>query len=237
MSVFLAKPASDHVASNELAFAIRDAFPVSPGHTLVIPRREVATWFDASLEEQHALFALVDAVKRQLDAELHPDGYNIGINAGEAAGQTVMHLHVHVIPRYRGDVADPRGGVRHIIAGKGNYLATDFKPAGARCEALSTGGTDDPFLAHLLPLFAQATDIAILAAFAQGSGVEELERLVLAAADRGARVRLITGDYLHITQRDALAGLLGWMAREAESGDGLAVGRSRSGGGWLAQAS
>jgi diadenosine tetraphosphate (Ap4A) HIT family hydrolase len=122
-SPFLERPASAHVASNALAFAIRDAFPVSPGHTLVITRRPVATWFDASRDEQLAILALIDEVKDGLDAELAPDGYNVGFNAGTAAGQTVMHLHVHVIPRFAGDVADPRGGVRHVIPGRGNYLA------------------------------------------------------------------------------------------------------------------
>jgi diadenosine tetraphosphate (Ap4A) HIT family hydrolase len=121
-SPFLARPASDHVASNALAFALRDGFPVSPGHTLIVPRRLVATWFDATREEQLAILELVDAVKRSLDRELHPDGYNVGFNAGAAAGQTVMHLHLHVIPRFVGDVPDPRGGVRHVIPGKGNYL-------------------------------------------------------------------------------------------------------------------
>lgn len=113
---------SEWVASNELAFAIRDKHPVTPGHTLVIPRRVVATWFDASPDEKCAIFALVDAVKASLDRELQPDGYNVGFNAGVAAGQTVMHLHVHVIPRHHGDMEDPRGGVRHVIPQKGNYL-------------------------------------------------------------------------------------------------------------------
>jgi diadenosine tetraphosphate (Ap4A) HIT family hydrolase len=123
-SPFLERPASEWIASNDLAFAIRDAYPASPGHTLVVPRRLIPTWFDATTEERQAIFELVDEVKRQLDATDHPpDGYNIGINCGTAAGQTVMHLHVHVIPRYRGDVADPTGGVRHVIPGKGNYLA------------------------------------------------------------------------------------------------------------------
>ena len=121
-SPFLDRPESDHIASNALSFAIRDAFPVSPGHTLIIPRRLVATWFDATTDEQHALLALANVVKAGLDAELSPDGYNIGINVGAAAGQTVMHLHMHVIPRYHGDMPDPRGGVRHVIPGKGNYL-------------------------------------------------------------------------------------------------------------------
>ena len=118
-------PQSQHVASNELAFAIRDSFPVSLGHTLILPRRLVVTWFDATREEQVAMLELVDAVKVQLDAELQPDGYNIGINAGAAAGQTVMHLHLHLIPRFTGDVPDPRGGVRHVIPGMGNYLIYD----------------------------------------------------------------------------------------------------------------
>ena len=122
-SPFLALPESAHLAANALAFAVRDAFPVSPGHTLVVPRRLVATWFDATRDEQHAILALVDTLKHALDAEFRPDGYNVGFNAGEAAGQTVLHLHIHVIPRYAGDVPDPRSGVRHVIPGKGNYLA------------------------------------------------------------------------------------------------------------------
>ncbi len=121
-SPFLQLPPEAHVASNALAFAIRDGFPVSPGHTLIVPRRLVASWFEATREEQVAMLELLDVVKAQLDAELQPDGYNIGINAGPAAGQTVMHLHMHLIPRFNGDVPDPRGGIRHVIPGKGNYL-------------------------------------------------------------------------------------------------------------------
>ncbi|WP_395838099.1 DEAD/DEAH box helicase family protein [Archangium violaceum] len=197
-------PEAEWVASNALGFAIRDRYPVSPGHTLVIPRRHVATWFEATPEEQRALFELVDEVKRGLDASHKPDGYNVGINVGEAAGQTVFHLHVHVIPRYRGDMADPRGGVRHVIPGKGNYLATAAKP-------LATGGLEDPFLRHLEPLFAQAMEVAVLAAFVQDSGLEVLRESVEAAMARGARVRILTGDYLAITQATALRRLLDWM--------------------------
>jgi diadenosine tetraphosphate (Ap4A) HIT family hydrolase len=111
----------DLVAENELAAAFRDGFPVNPGHTLVIPRRHVAAWFDTSREEQIAILELTDRVKATLDAELHPDGYNLGINCGEAAGQTVPHLHLHLIPRYRGDRDDPRGGVRWILPEKARY--------------------------------------------------------------------------------------------------------------------
>lgn len=177
-SPFLNIPPERHIASNDLAFAIRDGFPVSAGHTLVITRRVVATWFDASENEQHALLRLVAEVRRQLEAELHPDGYNVGWNVDMAGGQTVPHLHVHVIPRFHGDVPDPRGGVRHVIPGKGNYLAPGFAPAGSRQDALTTGGQEDPLLLHLQPLFARAQDIRILAAFVQQKGVEELEALV-----------------------------------------------------------
>jgi diadenosine tetraphosphate (Ap4A) HIT family hydrolase len=113
---------SDWTASNALAFAINDLHPVSPGHTLIIPRRRIPTWFEATPEERMAMFELVDEIKRKLDERLRPDGYNVGFNAGQAAGQTVMHLHVHVIPRFVGDMDDPRGGVRHVIPSKGNYL-------------------------------------------------------------------------------------------------------------------
>lgn len=109
------------VYESELVVAFRDRYPVSDGHTLIIPRRHAVTYFDASAEERAELWRAVEAVKRDLDRELRPDGYNVGFNAGEAAGQTVMHLHVHVIPRYRGDMADPRGGVRGVIPDKQRY--------------------------------------------------------------------------------------------------------------------
>ena len=120
-SPFLERPEPTWVASNDLAFAIRDGYPVSPGHTLVIPRRLVPTWFDASREEQLAIIDLIEQIKHQLDASHQPDGYNVGFNAGPAAGQTVMHLHVHVTPRFQGDMDDPRGGIRHAVAGQGYY--------------------------------------------------------------------------------------------------------------------
>jgi diadenosine tetraphosphate (Ap4A) HIT family hydrolase len=213
MSVFLDRPARDHVARNALAFAIRDGFPVSPGHTLVIPVREVATWFEASREEQLAILELVDVVKAQLDVEFAPAGYNVGFNAGAAAGQTVMHLHVHVIPRFEGDVADPRGGVRHVMPGKGNYLAADFQAAEQatpRPDALTTGGKHDGLLRVLGPELRGASALDVIAAFVQQSGLKALEA-ALATMAPAARLRLITGDYLGITQADALATLLDWQ--------------------------
>lgn len=120
-SLFQEIPPERWMASNDTAFAIRDAFPVSPGHSLVVTKRRIATWWEATETERRDVIALIDVIKQHLDAELHPDGYNVGFNAGEAAGQTVPHLHVHVIPRFAGDVDDPRGGVRHTIPGVGNY--------------------------------------------------------------------------------------------------------------------
>ncbi len=109
------------VLANDLCYARYDKFPVSPGHLLLVPYRHIPTLFDATDEELAALLALVREAKTLLDGRFHPDGYNVGVNVGKAAGQTVMHLHVHVIPRYEGDVADPRGGVRGVVPEKRVY--------------------------------------------------------------------------------------------------------------------
>ena len=109
------------VASDGFALVIRDRFPVSPGHTLILPRRHVGSYFQTSAAERESLLRLLDKAKAALDAEFHPDGYNIGINDGPAAGQTVPHLHLHLIPRYAGDRADPRGGVRWVLPEKAKY--------------------------------------------------------------------------------------------------------------------
>jgi diadenosine tetraphosphate (Ap4A) HIT family hydrolase len=117
------------VAENELTAAFRDGFPVNPGHTLIIPRRHVAAWFEARRDEQVAILDLVDQVKARLDDKLRPAGYNLGTNAGTAAGQTILHLHLHVIPRFEGDVDDPTGGVRFVIPARGNYKVPGFIPS------------------------------------------------------------------------------------------------------------
>lgn len=112
--VFCKKTGSEILCDNELAMAFYDAFPVNRGHVLVVPKRHVATYFEVTAEEMTAINELVITVKGLLDEKYQPDGYNIGVNVGEAAGQTVFHLHVHIIPRYVGDVKNPRGGVRKI---------------------------------------------------------------------------------------------------------------------------
>lgn len=106
---------------SEFAAAFLDGFPVAQGHTLVIPKRHVASLFDLPDEEQAAVWRLVARMRASLVAELQPDGFNVGLNDGTAAGQTVMHAHVHVIPRRLGDVADPMDGVRWIIPDKAAY--------------------------------------------------------------------------------------------------------------------
>ncbi len=121
---FCALASYEIVACNPLAVAIYDKFPVSPGHILVMPRRHFADYFDATDEELRAIDQLLRKSRDILVRERSPDGFNIGINIGAAAGQTVFHLHVHLIPRYVGDHLQPAGGVRHIIPGKGYYPQT-----------------------------------------------------------------------------------------------------------------
>jgi len=108
--------------SNEHGRVIRDGYPISPGHTLVIPKRHVGSFFNISNEEREALLQLLEVAKAELDTSSpKPSAYNIGINDGAAAGQTVPHLHIHLIPRYEGDREDPRGGVRWIMPDKAKY--------------------------------------------------------------------------------------------------------------------
>lgn len=102
------------ICENDLAKAFYDNFPVNEGHTLVVPKRHVATYFEASEAELAAVNELIFQVKELLDDKYHPDGYNVGVNVGEAAGQSVFHFHVHVIPRFVGDVKNPRGGIRKV---------------------------------------------------------------------------------------------------------------------------
>lgn len=109
------------IAENDLCFAILDGFPVSEGHTLIIPKRHVADYFDLSSEEIMSMHALMKDLKLKLDADLSPNGYNVGINVNESAGQTIFHVHMHLIPRYKGDVENPRGGVRGVIPDKQKY--------------------------------------------------------------------------------------------------------------------
>jgi len=106
---------------NKLAFAIYDKYPVNEGHLLIIPKRHVSNYFDTTNEERVSMNKLLDECKEMLDQTFSPDGFNIGINCGETAGQTIFHVHMHLIPRYKGDMEDPRGGVRGVIPEKQHY--------------------------------------------------------------------------------------------------------------------
>ena len=118
---FCTLPPERIIDSSPLGLVIRDGFPISPGHTLIIPKRHVGSFFELTSEERSELLALLDRAQLVVDKEFIPQGYNIGINDGPAAGQTVLHLHIHLIPRYTNDRTDPRGGVRWIIPEKADY--------------------------------------------------------------------------------------------------------------------
>lgn len=121
MTVFSEIDPNNYVFESNLFYAVYDRFPVSKGHMLLISKQEKKDFFELDLDERRELQELIIKSKGILDNEYSPDGYNIGMNCGEAAGQTVMHFHCHIIPRYEGDMKDPRGGVRHCIEGKGYY--------------------------------------------------------------------------------------------------------------------
>ncbi len=192
-------------------FALWDGFPVSEGHALIVPYRHIPTWFEASSDERAELFGTIEAVCDLIRSRWPVRGFNVGINIGAAAGQTVPHLHLHVIPRRDGDVPDPRGGVRHVIPGKGNYLAT--RPPSAEAlfaaepritEALLTTGEGNPLLAQLEGDLAGARALDIAVAFVMPTGVERLYPHFEDLLARGGRLRLLTGDYLDISDPDAL---------------------------------
>lgn len=196
---------------NEHALLLRDAFPVSDGHLLVCTRRHVADWFDATDAEHHAILELLHRGRSWILAERAPAGFNIGVNVGVAAGQTVMHLHAHLIPRYPGDVSDPRGGVRHVIPSRGNYLQLPVpRPTRPRMPKLSRFGDDaetsylvrgaeDPLLPYLRDCLDRAVSADFAVAFVMRRGVELLrQHLVDLLARSGSRVRIVTGDYLSL---------------------------------------
>ena len=121
MSVFSKISEDRKIYSGKYFFLIYDGYPVSPGHILIISNKEKLDYFSLTEVEQNELTLLIKVAKKIIEKEHKPDGYNIGMNCGEAAGQTVMHFHCHVIPRYVGDVENPRGGIRHCIKDKGYY--------------------------------------------------------------------------------------------------------------------
>jgi superfamily II DNA or RNA helicase len=194
----------------------------------------VADWFDARHDEHLALLEGIAIARAEILARFEPDGFNIGVNVDEAAGQTVSHLHVHLIPRYCGDVADPRGGVRHVIPGRGNYLALDLNRTAYDTDTHSGAATDEhdpriseqlglayvldsprvvgsdanPIVDHLLRDLARATAVDIAVAFVTNRGLDRLLPHLDDIVTRGGKLRFLTGDYLGVTEPDALRRLL-----------------------------
>jgi diadenosine tetraphosphate (Ap4A) HIT family hydrolase len=122
MCLFCEMPPERVISENVLSYAVRDGFPVTSGHRLIIPKRHAVDYFSLTEAELLACHQLICS-ERSLALKDDPtiEGFNIGVNAGEVAGQTIFHCHFHLIPRRKGDVADPRGGIRHLIPGKGYY--------------------------------------------------------------------------------------------------------------------
>lgn len=196
-----------------------DGFPVSPGHALLIPKRHFPNWFEATEEEQRELIAAIDTARAAIERDHQPNGFNIGVNVGSAAGQTVPHLHVHVIPRYAGDMADPRGGVRGVIPQRQNYLRdvpdegslvrdAESLPSSAELRALIRGGEEDPLLPHLKAHLDAAYVARLAVAFVLTSGVDLLDEHLRDLCTRGGRLEFLTGDYQGVTDPDALERLL-----------------------------
>jgi diadenosine tetraphosphate (Ap4A) HIT family hydrolase/HKD family nuclease len=224
---FCDPPAAARFHEGELVLGLWDRYPVSPGHALLIPRRHAETWFEVTPSEQTELVTAIAIARRAIEQNLQPAGYNIGINVGTAGGQTVLHVHVHVIPRYSGDVADPRGGVRHVIPEKANYVAREAVrqpyvvggesgPGPPGLESATAPphwrplvrGEDDPLLPHLCAHLDAAEAADILAAFVLERGVHQIEEHLRDLVRRGGRLRVLTGDYLDVTDPEALLRLL-----------------------------
>ncbi len=121
MSIFSMIPDENKIYSDEYFYIIKDSYPVSEGHLLIISKELKKDFFSLNNIEKQQLVLVIEIAKKIIEKDYSPDGYNIGMNCGESAGQTIFHFHCHIIPRYTGDMENPRGGIRHCIPGKGNY--------------------------------------------------------------------------------------------------------------------
>ncbi|MHB2165629.1 DUF3427 domain-containing protein [Alsobacter sp. R-9] len=202
---------------DEIILALWDGFPVNEGHLLIVPKAHAATWDDLSPLQKAAIWSALDRAQALIRERHRPDGFNVGFNQGAAAGQTVFHFHLHVIPRYAGDVADPRGGVRHVIPAKANYLA-EGGPSGPSAASGSSGELDavdvsrrlvrggemDHLLTHLRERLDRATHCDIAVAFLMDSGARLIVEHLRDFLTRGGKARLLVGDYLQVTEPVAL---------------------------------
>jgi superfamily II DNA or RNA helicase/HKD family nuclease/diadenosine tetraphosphate (Ap4A) HIT family hydrolase len=233
---FCSPPVDRVFHHGRLVVGLWDQFPVSQGHALIIPRRHVASWFEATDEERVELMAAVTYARAAIEHIHQPDGYNLGVNVGHAAGQTIFHLHVHVIPRYHRDVPSPRGGVRYVIPEKADYVGqvreahaegytvfpatTPGRLSGTALihpphgQALVRGG-DDPLLPHLRAHLTSAVRVDIAVAFVLQRGLSVIDEHLKDVVRRGGHLRILTGDYLDVTEPNALRRLLDLAALAA----------------------
>ena len=197
--------------SNEHVFAVWDQFPVAPGHLLIITRRHFSDWFDALEQEQVAILNAISEGRKHIISEYPASGFNIGVNIGTVAGQTVPHLHVHLIPRNEGDTPDPTGGVRHVIPSKGNYKKRvsgfNLFDTSSNTGKL-TQGLEDPFLPQLTQCLDDALQVDFAVAFIMRSGVNLIRNRLIEILQRGGKIRILTGDYMNATDPDALLDLM-----------------------------
>jgi diadenosine tetraphosphate (Ap4A) HIT family hydrolase/HKD family nuclease len=190
--------------SNDLVIAVWDGFPVNPGHLLIVPRRHTSSWVDLNSPEKAAIWSAVDQCQAAISERFHPDGFSVGFNEGSAAGQTDSHFHLHIIPRYKGDVVDPRGGIRQVIPSKANDPRRgESLPRPAIDQKLVTGG-DDPLLPHLLLHLDGSTICDIAVAFLLDSGARMIVAHLRDFLARGGQARILVGDYLDVTEPAAL---------------------------------
>ncbi len=189
--------------ATELVIAIWDGFPASPGHLLIIPRRHAPSWANLNSSEKAATWSAIDHGQATISKRFRPDGFNIGFDEGSAAGQAVSHFHLHIIPRYEGDVADPQGGLRRVIPDKTNYLLPGQGLPELTIKRLVTGG-DDPLLPHLLLHLDGSTTCDIAVAFLLDSGARMIVAHLRDFLARGGRARILVGDYLDVTEPAAL---------------------------------
>lgn len=181
---------------------------------LIVPHRHVASWTELHQSEQAAIFYAVERAQCLITAKHGSDGFNVGFNQGAAAGQTVPHFHLHVIPRVEGDMADPRGGVRHVIPAKGNYLkgpqnSPSIAPLASTPHSRALiAGFEDGLIRHLLSHIDEAEAVDIAVSFVMESGIRLLRPHLQELLDKGGRLRFLTGDYMDVTDPNALRRLM-----------------------------
>ena len=156
--------------------AFYDGYPVSPGHALIVPKRHVASYFDLTHHEREAMNVMLQYVRQKVDERFHPDGYNVGINVGEAAGQSVFHVHIHLIPRYNGDVPNPKGGVRGVIPSKQSYSTKKECPNSESPSPSSENKMRQKYANHGAKWTAEDEE-RLWTLFIEKSTIEELSKL------------------------------------------------------------